>query len=205
MSSSSVPDETPESRFPSRREALAVFSVAVGGAIAGVGSGMLLGQIDVLQPKTWHFFLPEEARLVEAVSEQIIPADQDAGAKQAGVVCFIDRRLVGPYERHQATYRNGLHSLQETCRKQFGRIFEDLAWNDQTKVLVALESGKAPKELWHSPASREFFDLLREHSMQGFYGSPRHGGNRHYASYKMLGLEYPRVLGQNRYFQGDKS
>ena len=35
--------------------------------------------------------------------------------------------------------------------------------------------------------------------MQGFYGSPRHGGNRNYVSYKMLGLEYPRVIGQNRY------
>ena len=35
--------------------------------------------------------------------------------------------------------------------------------------------------------------------MQGFYGSPRHGGNRNYASYRMLGLEYPPVLGQNRY------
>jgi gluconate 2-dehydrogenase gamma chain len=35
--------------------------------------------------------------------------------------------------------------------------------------------------------------------MQGFYGSPRHGGNRNYVSYKMLGLEYPVVMGQNRY------
>jgi len=35
--------------------------------------------------------------------------------------------------------------------------------------------------------------------MQGFYGSPRHGGNRNYASYKMMGLEYPRLIGQNRY------
>ena len=41
--------------------------------------------------------------------------------------------------------------------------------------------------------------MIRDHTMQGFYGSPRHGGNKGYASYKMLGLEYPRVIGQNRY------
>jgi gluconate 2-dehydrogenase gamma chain len=35
--------------------------------------------------------------------------------------------------------------------------------------------------------------------MQGFYGSPRHGGNRDYVSYKMMKLDYPHVIGQNRY------
>ena len=35
--------------------------------------------------------------------------------------------------------------------------------------------------------------------MQGFYGSPRHGGNKDYVSYRMLGLEYPDIIGQNRY------
>jgi gluconate 2-dehydrogenase gamma chain len=34
--------------------------------------------------------------------------------------------------------------------------------------------------------------------MQGFYGSPRHGGNRDYLSYRMLGIDYPQVIGRNR-------
>jgi len=34
--------------------------------------------------------------------------------------------------------------------------------------------------------------------MQGFYGNPRHGGNRDYASYRMLGLDYPQLVGQDR-------
>ena len=64
---------------------------------------------------------------------------------------------------------------------------------------MAMESGRAPRECWTNPASGEFFHLVREHTMQGFYGSPRHGGNRNYCSYKMIGLEYPRIMGQNRY------
>jgi len=35
--------------------------------------------------------------------------------------------------------------------------------------------------------------------MQGFYGSPRHGGNKNNVSYKMMRLDYPVIIGQNRY------
>jgi gluconate 2-dehydrogenase gamma chain len=183
----------------SRREVIKLMSVAVGGAVTGVAGSMLIGRIDRSPPGGWRFLTPDEARLVEVVSEQIIPADKDPGAKDAGVVYFIDLQLAGPYTRFQAKYRAGLQSLQQTSRKTLGKPFEELAWDDQTRLLASLEAGKAPKEYWTDPAAKEFFDLLRDHTMQGFYGSPRHGGNRNYCSYKMLGLEYPRVLGQNRY------
>ncbi len=184
---------------PSRREMMKVMSVAIGGAVAGVGGSMLAGRLDRAPPVGWHFFTADEARLVEAISEQIIPADHDPGAKDAGVVVFIDRQLVGPYQRYQEKYRAGLASVAKTSRQMFAKDFFGLAWNDQTRLLAAMEAGRAPKECWTSPAAAEFFHLLRDHSMQGFYGSPRHGGNRNYASYKMLGLEYPVVMGQNRY------
>jgi gluconate 2-dehydrogenase gamma chain len=35
--------------------------------------------------------------------------------------------------------------------------------------------------------------------MQGFYGDPRHGGNREGVSWKMLGLPYPPIRGRLRY------
>jgi gluconate 2-dehydrogenase gamma chain len=189
---------------PTRRDAIKVISVAVGGALAGVGGSLLIGRIDRALPGGWHFFTPDEARLVEAIAEQIIPADKDPGAKDAGVVFFIDLQLVGPYKRLQEKYRSGLQSVQKTSRQKFGKPFEDLAWDDQTALLETLESGRAPKELWQDPTAAEFFELVRDHTMQGFYGSPRHGGNRNYVSYKMLGLEYPRIIGQNRY-RSDKS
>jgi len=33
-----------------------------------------------------------------------------------------------------------------------------------------------------------FFQRQVDHMMQGFYGSPRHGGNKNEASWKMLGI-----------------
>jgi gluconate 2-dehydrogenase gamma chain len=103
---------------------------------------------------------------------------------------FIDRQLVGPYAQHQATYRRGLIALQETCRRQFGKPFEALAWDDQTKVLASLEAGRAPQELWKSPSGAEFFNLVLEHTKQGFYGSPQDGGNHNYVSFQMLGIDH---------------
>jgi gluconate 2-dehydrogenase gamma chain len=183
----------------SRRACLKIIAAAAGGVAAGVGGAKLVGRMGRAPEGPWRVLTPDEARLVEAVSEQIIPADRDPGAKEAGVVHFIDRQLDGPYKRFAEKYHAGLACLAKTCLAMFGKPFEELPWPDQTRVLQALEASKAPKAIWTKPSSSEFFNLIRDHSMQGFYGSPRHGGNRHYASYKMLGLEYPRVIGQNRY------
>ncbi len=137
-----------------------------------------------------RFFTQDEAKLVEAICEQIIPADKDPGAKDARVVIFIDRQLAGTYAQHQETYRRGLRALQEACLEQFGKSFEALAWDDQTKVLASLEAGRAPREIWKSPSGAEFFNLVLEHTKQGFYGSPQHGGNHNYVSFQMLGLDH---------------
>jgi len=179
---------------PTRREAMKVLSVVAAGALAGMPLAIAAdegaAQHDGTPAGTTRFFTLDEAKLVEAISEQIIPADKDPGAKDARVVIFIDRQLLGPYARHQATYRRGLRALRDTCRRQFGKPFEALAWNDQTKVLAALELGRAPRDLWKSPTAAEFFNLVLEHTKQGFYGSPLHGGNFHYVSFRMLGIDH---------------
>ncbi len=197
MPSSSADDNPASSFLPTRRDAIKAVSVAVTCGLAG-GSIPFRRATGTMYSwsatDTWQFFTADEARLVEAISEQIIPADQDAGGKQAGVVGYIDCQLAGPYVRHQKAYRDGLRSLQETCRRQFDKPFDALAWDEQTKILVELEAGRAPKELWKSPTCSEFFNLVLEHSMQGFYGSPEHGGNHDYASFKMLKLaELPQA------------
>ena len=183
----------------SRRTCLKIMVAAAGGIAAGVGSAKLVGRLGAAPEGPWRVLTPEEALLVEAVSEQIIPADRDPGAKEAGVVNFIDKQLDGPYKRFADKYHKGLQSLAQTSQSMFGKSFVQLSWPDQTRLLQAMESGKVPKDIWSDPSSRDFFSMLRDHSMQGFYGSPRHGGNKNYASYKMMGLEYPRVIGQNRY------
>jgi gluconate 2-dehydrogenase gamma chain len=164
----------------------------------GVGSAFLLPARGAdLVP--WRFFTADEARLVDAITEQIIPADQDPGARDAGVVNFIDKQLAGRLRRHQSTYRGSLVGVEETSRVMFNRGFVALPSDQQIEVLKALESGRAKGETWRQASSSAFFRLIRDHTMAGFYGGPQHGGNRGYASFKMLGLDYPQIIGQNRY------
>ena len=45
----------------------------------------------------------------------------------------------------------------------------------------------------------QFFDLVRSHTFEGYYGAPRHGGNRDAVSWKMLGLAEPPLRGRAQY------
>ena len=54
-----------------------------------------------------------------------------------------------------------------------------------------MEAGKMEGPPWEEGFDGQFFNLLRDHSMQAFYGSPRHGGNKNNISYKMLQIDSP--------------
>lgn len=146
----------------------------------------------------WRFFAVDEARALAALSDQIIPPDRDPGASWGGVVNFIDRQLCGPYKSLQSIYRNGLAGVDQTSQALYGKLFADLASEQQIRVMQQLESGKAPGAIWKKSSSAEFFGYVVDHTMQGFYGDPRHGGNRDGVSWKMLGLPYPPIRGRQQ-------
>jgi len=155
-------------------------SAAAAGAAISCGGGARGGG--------WRFFTAAEGQTVEAIWEQIIPADRDAGARQAGVVDYIDIQLTRHFKRHQKTYRQGLAAVDAASRAKFGKRFAELAVERQSEALIEVEEN-----------SRAFFDLILTHTRQGFYGDPRHGGNRNMASWKMVGLPFPPVRGRQRY------
>ena len=147
----------------------------------------------------WRFFTVDEARTLAAISDQIIPPDQDAGAAWAGVVNYIDCQLCGPYHNLQQIYRRGLAGIDQSALLSYGKAFIDLKGDEQIELLRRLEGGKAPGAIWKQASSSDFFGYLVDHTMQGFYGDPRHGGNREGVSWKMLGLPYPPIRGRLRY------
>lgn len=148
---------------------------------------------------TWRFFSDDEARMIISISEQFIPADNDPGASDARVVNFFDKQLTGHYKRHQETYRTGLARIDASALQLYDKKFSDLEWEQQTQFLESMEHGELPADQWAEADQRSFFNLILDHTMQGFYGSPRHGGNCNYVSFKMLKIDYPHVIGQNRY------
>lgn len=142
----------------------------------------------------WRFFTDEEASLVDAIVEQIIPTDEWPGARDAGVTNYIDKQLMGPLSRFKEKYREGLKAVKITCQEIYNTSFEDLPWDERTHFLTRIQKGE-----FSAPADGSFFSLIRDNTMQGYYGSPRHGGNKDYVSYRMIGLDYPVIEGQNRY------
>jgi gluconate 2-dehydrogenase gamma chain len=112
----------------------------------------------------------DESKVLEALVDQAIPADEKAiGAAKAGCVFYIDKQLAGPLKRYAATYKKSLPLFQDLL---------PLSFETRTAYLHSLEGPKA-----------SFFLMVVDQAMQGFYGSPVHGGNLDEASWRMLGIE----------------
>jgi gluconate 2-dehydrogenase gamma chain len=167
-------------------------------AVLGTGSICLIPGC-TRSTSDWRFFTNSEALLIDAVAEQIIPSDEWPGGRDSGVTNFIDKQLVGPYIRFQLKYRKGIAAIQETCETRYRKKFEELTWDEQTLFLEGMEAGKMEEPVWAGRFDKEFFSMVRDHSMQAYYGSPIHGGNKNKMSYKMIRLDYPLIIGQNRY------
>lgn len=146
------------------------------------------------QNSIYHFFSNEEARCIIALCEQIIPKDSSPGATDAGVIFYIDRQLSGVFQYDQETYRSGIRNLQDYCRSKQNKTFELLATEEKTKILKLMESNKISETEWPGEKPSGFFNLVLSHTMQGFYGSPIHGGNKNNMSFEMLRIDYPLVV-----------
>ena len=143
-------------------------------------------------------FTDKEANCLVALCEQIIPADDCPGATDAGVIHFIDKQLHLRFPEEKELFRKGIESLQNWCQSKYSKNFEELSTELQIDTMQLMEKGGMPQEQWAVPTGKFFYKLLSR-TMQGFYGSPRHGGNKDYMSFRMLKLDYPLLIGQNRY------
>jgi len=148
--------------------------------------------------QSFQAFTEEEAACLSALCEQIIPRDEYAGATDAGVIGFIDKQSKLRFPAERTLFKDGVASLQAWCKKTHSKLFEELDAATQITVMQSMERDEIKSDLW-KVSPKEIFNKLLDRTMQGFYGSPRHGGNKDYVSFKMMRLDYPALMGQNRY------
>ena len=80
------------------------------------------------------FFNDADAETVTAFTERLMPgATGKPGARDAGVLNYIDLALAGAYADLQDFYRRGLAQLDVYCRKTYGGPFARLAPAQRTK------------------------------------------------------------------------
>jgi gluconate 2-dehydrogenase gamma chain len=129
------------------------------------------------------FFTVEEAADVDAVAAQIVPTDDSPGAREAGVVYFIDRALGTFLARLAGDYRAELGEFQaEFRRRQPGRAsFASLAAAQQLAYLKVVD--RTP-----------FFDTTRLLTLLGMFSMPAYGGNRDGVGWTLLGFEDRHVF-----------
>jgi gluconate 2-dehydrogenase gamma chain len=85
------------------------------------------------------FLNVHEARTLDAIAARIIPGSpEDPGAREAGVLRYIDRALEGPYRDLRPLYRQGLAALDDACLAEHGRRFAELDEAAQDRFLGRL-------------------------------------------------------------------
>jgi gluconate 2-dehydrogenase gamma chain len=133
----------------------------------------------------WRTLTDSEARTLGVLCDEVIPADDYPSAERAGAVQFLDIQLTKHYKKHREAYRQGVARAEAASLRKFGQPPETLA--SAQRLLLAEEVDRS------DPA---FFAMLVAHTMQSFYGSPRHGGNRDAVSWRMLGVPPVQVRGR---------
>jgi len=130
------------------------------------------------QPPPLGFFTAEQAAEVEAMAAQIIPTDETPGAREARCLYFIDKLLTTFAKNNQAAYTQGLQELQAKTAQLYPGTgkFSALPSEQQIKVLTEIE--KTP-----------FFNLVRTHTVTGFFAPPANGGNYDEIGWKLIGYD----------------
>ena len=143
-----------------------------------------------------RFFDESDALIVAAATSRIFPTDQSGpGARETGVVIYIDRQLAGPYGRDRYRYTQGpfedgppeLGYQGKTTPREIYRAglrnlkgFDRLAPDEQDARLQQMESSR-------------FFSLLRQHTIEGVFSDPIHGGNVDLIGWQLIGFPGPRM------------
>ena len=109
-------------------------------------------------------------------------------AAEARAAHYIDRALTGPLASSKPAYVSGLAALDAYAQSSKGAPFTKLNARDQDAVLTDLEKNVA-KEF--RPNAAAFFNMVRNHTMQGMFSDPYYGGNANFIGWDLIG--YPGV------------
>jgi gluconate 2-dehydrogenase gamma chain len=130
----------------------------------------------------FEFFTPDEAAEIDAMAARIIPSDDTPGAREAGVIYFIDRGLTTFAVGDQQKYRDGFPELQNAVHEKFPALEKFSSASPEQKP----SGGRAGR---NQRVAFTFFDTVRLHTITAFLIDPEFGGNRGAVGWKLIGRE----------------
>lgn len=170
---------------PNRRRFLLSGLQGVGGAWASLHWPAIMAAAhhaaqmrEVIPPAKLEVLTADQATEIEAAASRIIPTDDTAGAREAGVIYFIDRALGTFAADRRDDYEKGLPVLQAKTHELFPKAqkFSQANSDQQDAVLQALEE-------------QPIFELILTHTIMGFLADPARAGNRGAVGWKVIGFD----------------
>jgi gluconate 2-dehydrogenase gamma chain len=119
-----------------------------------------------------------QAAGLEAVAMRIMPSDGTPGAKEAGVIHFMDKALSTYAADRKAPVLAGLADLNRRAVAKWPGTtsFAGLAPERQDELLRSLEKS-------------DFFREVRDAAVIGMFANPSYGGNQNLVGWKLLGFQ----------------
>ena len=167
----------------SRREFLSSTGKLAGGGWLALNAPLLLAAAQAAEEQmaageAWVSLTIEEATVLSAVVDQVIPPDDLPGAAEAGVVYFIDQALGGFKSDSRELFRTGVLELEKLAQTRFPGVegFAVLSFEQQTRILETIDT-------------TPFFNQVIFLTHCGMFANPSWGGNRDQAGWKLLGFD----------------
>jgi gluconate 2-dehydrogenase gamma chain len=166
-----------------RRKALQRTALALGYTISAPLAAAVLNGCRAKPEVTFvpKFFTEDQARLVSALAETILPRTDTPGAIDAGVPGFIDDMVATVYSaEQQKNFSVGLAAFDELARTEIGDHFIDatpeqqLAFVKTTNTALLTGNDASQSEGWWAAGtgkSKPFFLEMKELTVLGFFTS----------------------------------
>ncbi len=130
-----------------------------------------------------RFFTTEEAQLVQAICDRILPQDDRDEAHKIPIVPTIDERLyTGRIDGYRyedmppdrEAYRLGLQGIEAVAQHLYNTSFSRLGPLEQDQVLQTLHDDNplAGEEIWQKLPVRRYWMLLVQDAVEAYYAHP---------------------------------
>lgn len=158
-----------------RREALRRVGVLLGGVVSAPTVAGVLSGCQRISGGDWspQAFTPDQNRMVDTISEIIIPATDTPGASAANVNRFVDAMVGESYlPEDRERFLRGLDAASVRCEDNYGAPFVDCSAEQQTALVAELDDETfGPDAPDPDPQNPPFFRMMKELTIVGYYTS----------------------------------
>ncbi len=142
---------------------------------------VVLARVEQVPPI--RFFTPDEAELMQAVCDRLLPQDDRDDTHKIPVVNYLDERLYSgridgyrfedmPLD-HEA-HRLGLQAIEAIAQHMYSKPFIQLAQRQQDRVLQTIHDCDPPagEDIWQKMSVQRFWMLLMQDVVDAYYAHP---------------------------------